>query len=84
MNIGNMTRKAKTASAQNIKEKNYWTAKISGEWQKNHFPYDNQKAQTGKEAVGTSGISKITLPEPANSKLLALTKGSDHILRTTA
>ncbi|MCP4153326.1 MAG: hypothetical protein GY757_36690, partial [bacterium] len=69
MKTGILTSKAKAASVQNIKEKNYWTAKLSGEWQKNHFPYDNQKAQTGKEAVGTSGISKITLPEPANSKL---------------
>ncbi|MCP4152024.1 MAG: AMP-binding protein, partial [bacterium] len=76
-----LTSKAKAASKQNIKEKNYWTAKLEGEREKNYFPYDYKKeADTNNSKRAEFATQGIDISGPVNSKLMALTKGNEHVI----
>ena len=44
MESSNISQKRTKAAGQNIKERDYWLEKLSGEWSKSVFPYDFSKS----------------------------------------
>ncbi|MCP4150390.1 MAG: hypothetical protein GY757_21765, partial [bacterium] len=81
MTTRKLTSKAKAASTQNINEKNYWTAKLEGEREKNHFHYDYKKEpDTNNSERAEFATQSIDISGPVNSKLMALTKGNEHVI----
>ena len=62
------------AASQNIKEREYWLKKLSGDLEKSYFPYDHQKKvlnDSKKDAVTFRYTGELF------SKLMALGNGSD-------
>jgi amino acid adenylation domain-containing protein/non-ribosomal peptide synthase protein (TIGR01720 family) len=70
---------------QNIKEKEYWKKKLSGELERSHFPYDF-KIEDQKKAGSELHIHRFTLNSQLFSKLLEISNQSDnrlHIILVT-
>ena len=64
------------AASQNVKERNYWLAKLSGKLERIFFPYDHpHKVYEGKMEKLT-----FTFPEVIVSRLMQLSKGLDYTL----
>jgi amino acid adenylation domain-containing protein len=65
------------AASQNIKERDYWLAKLSGELTRTYFPYDRK----GHAPVGyASDRVKQKYPERLFSKLIQLSNGVNYSL----
>jgi amino acid adenylation domain-containing protein len=66
------------AANQNVKERDYWLQKMTGEISKTHFPYDHRKA--GDPAVFSMKEYNFSFPGYSWSRLKELSKGSDDVL----
>ncbi len=62
------------SAAQNIKERDYWLNKLSGEWEKNVFPYDNYS--TGIIGRDFKEVN-FSLPLELSERLLTMANASD-------
>jgi len=75
------------AAEQNIKEKEYWLKRLSGDLEKCHFPYD-QETKTETEADATQRQTySFDLSSHQSTILNKLSKGSDiklHMILSTA
>ncbi len=67
----------KIAAAQNIKEKDYWISKLSGEPVKSSFPYDQQK--TNLDPHPAAAVT-FKWDGPLFTRLMGLSKQNDHAL----
>lgn len=77
MKIDGFSDKKVIAASQNIKEKNFWTKTLSGEWVKTSFPYDFRR--TGESKYRLERIIP-RLPEVLISKLFTVSKKSSQAL----
>jgi len=69
------------AAAQNVKERDYWLSRLSGEWELVSFPAD--VADTGAESTGKASAA-VELRDPLFSQLVKLGSGHDHTLHMIA
>ena len=65
------------AAYQNVKEKNYWWNRLSGNLVKTHFPYDYRKTDAYEYNFGAV---KFRIGHELFSRLLEVSQGSDHAL----
>jgi bacitracin synthase 3 len=70
----NISQNVLIAAGQNLKEREYWLNKLSGELVKNHFPYDCKK--NGDELKRNT--VKIKLPDVLFDRITKISKGSDY------
>ncbi len=73
------------AAGRKTKERDYWLRKLSGEWAKSHFPYDNKSLRREGELPGLVPLA-FEIPQSVSAALLKLSTGSDvrlHIILTT-
>jgi len=75
------------AASQRIKEKEYWLAKLSGQWEKSHFPYDYNKKNNEFSSTYSSDLETVDFEFPSHlsSALIRLSSNSDvrlHIILT--
>ena len=71
------------AASQSLKEKEYWTNKLSGEWAVCRFPYDRRIVVPGEPRIESF---RFQLTGDLFSRLMAVSKGSDpklHMILTT-
>jgi len=69
------------AADQNIKERDYWLAKLSGDLAKTTFPRDFAKDKTGSETLADPGDRvQYLFQTEFFSQLIKLSKGSDYAL----
>ncbi|NIM11547.1 MAG: amino acid adenylation domain-containing protein [Candidatus Aminicenantes bacterium] len=66
----------KFVANQKIKEKNYWLEKLSGDWEKNTFPYSHKKAKK-QGCPGDFHSVEFGFPQELFSKLMKLSGGKD-------
>lgn len=81
MNKASISAEASVSASQNIKERDYWLQKLSGEWQRGSFP--GQRSGE-KNIINTLAFE---VPEETLSRLLKIVKGSDtrlHMVMVTA
>jgi amino acid adenylation domain-containing protein len=62
---------------QNVKEKNYWSNRLSGNLVKTHFPYDYRKTDAYEHNFGAV---KFRIVSELFSRLIEVSQGSDHAL----
>lgn len=74
----NYTRESAAAASQNIKERDYWLNKLSGEMVKSNFPYDYQKNGSAQRSIDSL---KLSFAGETYSTLMKLSKGSDYTLQ---
>ncbi|MCP4156312.1 MAG: AMP-binding protein, partial [bacterium] len=78
MQTGYISTKAKAASLQNIKEREYWTVRFGEEWEASRFPYQiGKENRPGAKEFETLGFS---LPGTVTSQLQQRSKGSGHVI----
>jgi amino acid adenylation domain-containing protein len=71
-------RKIAIAAHQNIKEKEFWLKKLSGDLEKSHFPYDiESKKEPGEDAFKTE---RFVLHDTLASQLKRVSSENDHAL----
>jgi amino acid adenylation domain-containing protein len=63
------------SAAQNVRERDYWLAQLSGQWVKSRFPYDYRK--TVDAAEGTEGVRAFRFPPEVSSPLIKISGGAD-------
>ena len=75
-----LSAKVKVAANRNIKERDYWLKKLSGEIEKSYFPYD--KEQTGQAEQTGPSLANVPFGFPGEmaTRLLQLTRQSDYAL----
>jgi hypothetical protein len=71
----NLSAKVKVAANQNIKDRDYWLNRLSGEIEKSYFPYD--KEPTGKTALSFAVVS-FDIPAETGARLLSMKKRPFH------
>jgi radical SAM superfamily enzyme YgiQ (UPF0313 family) len=70
--------KRQTAANRNIKERDFWLDKLSGEPVQSGFPYDYLK--TGSDNGFTDHTEVFQFPGKLSGQLMKLSKGKDHTL----
>ena len=80
MKIRELSDKEAIAAGQNIKERDYWLAKLSGEWEKSRFPYDYDPGGSERPGERPPGHVKFKLPADISAQLIKLSNKSDHRL----
>jgi hypothetical protein len=69
-----------TAAVQNVKERDYWMQKLSGELIKSYFPYDNSKSKATRALTPKKEQVSLCFSGEVFSKLMKLSRGQDHNL----
>jgi hypothetical protein len=64
------------AANQNVRQGEYWLDKLSGDFEKNHFPYDYFTSNEEKQ----SDVMTFSFPRFMSSKLIKLSRESDYTL----
>ena len=77
MKSPNYSKEWAVAALQNVKERNYWLDKLSGDLVKSSFPYDYRKTGIEKRSFDTV---KFGFAGDLYSSLMELSRGSDHAL----
>ncbi len=67
----------KIAAAHFIKEREYWKKRLSGEWEKSHFPWDFRRKEKTQPHVDSESF---TISGEVFSRLMKITKGSDPMI----
>jgi amino acid adenylation domain-containing protein len=73
------------AAGTKIKEKDYWINQLSGQWEKSHFPYDQNHPAAGFGLTTGSGTVTFRFSPELHRKLEKLSSGSDpkrHMILT--
>jgi len=70
------------AADEYYREKEYWLSRLSGEWEKSHFPYDFDQWTKNKSAndYNTNETIQFAFPETLNSRLIQACNNSDYRL----
>jgi len=75
------------AASRYGKEKDYWLNKLSGEWAKSSFPYDQSKTSASIDIQGNEtniayklGITNIHFNDKLVEKIVKIAKDSDYML----
>lgn len=80
MKIRELSDKEAIAASQNIKERDYWLAQLSGDWEKSRFPYDYVPGSSERPGERLPGHVKFKLPTDISAQLIKLSNKSDHRL----
>jgi amino acid adenylation domain-containing protein len=75
VNVKNYSPQHEVAANRNVKEREYWLNKLSGELVKHHIPYD-MKPGTGQSHP--AGFVTFKVPGDLFTSLTEVAKGSDH------
>jgi len=78
MKTGKFPERLIIAANQNIKEKEYWHAQLSGEWEKTLLPYDIVSNQD--KSLDSRYVLRFNLPPTLTEWLIELSRGSHHTL----
>jgi amino acid adenylation domain-containing protein len=73
-----LTKKKTTAAGQNVRDRDYWLDKLSGEWEKSVFPYDHPISKRGVPDALES--VSFRFQGECFSDLMQLSNESDHRL----
>ena len=74
------SRDLSVSSRQHIEERDYWLARMSGEWIKSAFPYDDKEKKPAHLLKTDPREINIRIPHEWISRINALTKGYDYTL----
>jgi amino acid adenylation domain-containing protein len=80
MRIRGLSDKEAIAASQNIKERDYWLAKLSGEWEKSRFLYDYDPDSSEQPVERPPGHVKFKFSADISAQLIKLSNKSDHRL----
>jgi len=69
-------KKKRTAAGQNVRDRDYWLDKLSGEWVKSTFPHDHQKG----DVLDSTKFLSFQFQDDSFSGLMRLSNESDYRL----